>query len=211
MCRSRGGCSARSISTSWWPGAARAPSEPRRNISGRASNWFRSENEGQEGSRRVGGDEVYDGGGRAWVVRQQALGDSNSYDVVVGRPGRFVAVQVKCTVFNTANGMGYICSTCSSHKQYERGRSTFWRLIWFVRMSGTSFRRKKFGASGRFLWVRSALNPGMRNIWRRGICCWGPSSMETFRLVLRNFRVRPVGSAYGVRALHRAAVVFSGN
>ena len=115
-------------------------------------------------------------------------GDSNSYDLVVGRPGRFLAVQVKCTVFNTANGMGYICSTSSSHKQYERGRSTFWRLIWFVRMSGTSFRRKKFGASGRFLWVRSARSPGMRNIWRRGICCWGPSSMETFRLVPRNFR-----------------------
>jgi len=35
-------------------------------------------------------------------------GDSNSYDFVVGRPGHFVAVQVKCTVFNTANGVGYV-------------------------------------------------------------------------------------------------------
>ena len=52
-------------------------------------------------------------------------GDSNSYDFVVGRPGRFVAVQVKCTVFNTANGVGYICSVCSSHKQYPRGSFDF--------------------------------------------------------------------------------------
>ena len=52
-------------------------------------------------------------------------GDSNSYDLVVGRPGRFLAVQVKCTVFNTANGMGYICSTSSSHKQYEPGSFDF--------------------------------------------------------------------------------------
>ena len=52
-------------------------------------------------------------------------GDSNSYDFVVGRPVHFVAVQVKCTVFNTANGVGYICSTCSSHKQYRRGAFDF--------------------------------------------------------------------------------------
>jgi len=52
-------------------------------------------------------------------------GDSNSYDFVVGRPGHFVAVQVKCTVFNTANGVGYICSVCSSHKQYRRGAFDF--------------------------------------------------------------------------------------
>jgi hypothetical protein len=52
-------------------------------------------------------------------------GDSNSYDFVVGRPGHFVAVQVKCTVFNTANGVGYVCSVCSSHKQYRRGAFDF--------------------------------------------------------------------------------------
>jgi len=52
-------------------------------------------------------------------------GDSNSYDLVVGRPGHFVAVQVKCTVFNTANGVGYICSVCSSHKQYGPGSFDF--------------------------------------------------------------------------------------
>jgi hypothetical protein len=52
-------------------------------------------------------------------------GDSNSYDFVVGRPGRFVAVQVKCTVFSTANGSGYMCSVCSSHKQYRPGAFDF--------------------------------------------------------------------------------------
>ena len=36
-----------------------------------------------------------------------------------------MAVQVKCTVFNTANGVGYICSTCSSHKQYGPGSFDF--------------------------------------------------------------------------------------
>jgi PD-(D/E)XK endonuclease len=52
-------------------------------------------------------------------------GDSNSYDFVVGRPGHFVAVQVKCTVFSSKNGAGYICSVCSSHKQYRRGAFDF--------------------------------------------------------------------------------------
>ena len=52
-------------------------------------------------------------------------GDSNSYDFVVGRPGHFVAVQVKCTVFISKNGAGYICSVCSSHKQYRQGAFDF--------------------------------------------------------------------------------------
>src|SRR5512147_1572590 len=47
------------------------------------------------------------------------LGDSENFDVVVGRPGKFVAVQVKCTVFRSKNGEGYVCSVCSSHKVYR--------------------------------------------------------------------------------------------
>jgi PD-(D/E)XK nuclease superfamily protein len=116
-------------------------------------------------------------------------GDSNSYDFVMARPGHFVAVQVKCTVFSSKNGSGYICSVCSSHKQYRQGRSTL-SLIWFVRTSGTSFRRKRLGISGRFLCVRSAIIPGMRNILKHGICCDGPSSTRTFRPARRNFLVR---------------------
>jgi hypothetical protein len=47
------------------------------------------------------------------------FGDSENFDVVVGRPGKFVAVQVKCTVFRSKNGEGYVCSVCSSHKVYR--------------------------------------------------------------------------------------------
>jgi hypothetical protein len=36
-----------------------------------------------------------------------------------------VAVQVKCTVFSSKNGSGYICSVCSSHKQYRQGAFDF--------------------------------------------------------------------------------------
>ena len=53
------------------------------------------------------------------------FGDSENFDVVVGRPGKFVGVQVKCTVFRSKNGEGYICSTCSSHKLYRAGAFDF--------------------------------------------------------------------------------------
>jgi hypothetical protein len=52
-------------------------------------------------------------------------GDSNSYDCVVGRPGKFVAVQVKCTVAKLESRKGYICSVCSSHKVYRAGAFDF--------------------------------------------------------------------------------------
>jgi len=48
-------------------------------------------------------------------------GDTRSFDCVVGRPGKFVAVQVKCTIAKLEKGEGYICSTCSSHKPYKKG------------------------------------------------------------------------------------------
>lgn len=53
------------------------------------------------------------------------LGDSENFDVVVGRPGKFVAVQVKCTVFRSKNGEGYVCSVRSSHKVYRAGAFDF--------------------------------------------------------------------------------------
>jgi PD-(D/E)XK endonuclease len=52
-------------------------------------------------------------------------GDCRSYDCVVGRPGKFVAVQVKCTLFRNPEGEGYICSTSSSHKRYRPGAFDF--------------------------------------------------------------------------------------
>jgi hypothetical protein len=53
------------------------------------------------------------------------FGDSENFDVVVGRTGRFVAVQVKCTVFRSKNGEGYLCSVCSSNNIYKAGAFDF--------------------------------------------------------------------------------------
>jgi PD-(D/E)XK endonuclease len=53
------------------------------------------------------------------------FGDSENFDVVVGRTGKFVAVQVKCTVFRSKNGEGYLCSVCSSHTIYKAGAFDF--------------------------------------------------------------------------------------
>ena len=53
------------------------------------------------------------------------FGDSENFDVVVGRPGKFVGVQVKCTVFRSKNGEGYLCSVCSSHNVYKPGAFDF--------------------------------------------------------------------------------------
>jgi hypothetical protein len=52
-------------------------------------------------------------------------GDSRSYDCVVGSPGKFVAVQVKCTIARLESGTGYSCSTCSSHTAYRAGAFDF--------------------------------------------------------------------------------------
>lgn len=52
-------------------------------------------------------------------------GDTRSYDCVVGRPGKFVAVQVKCTIARLESGEGYNCSVCSSHKPYPPGSFDF--------------------------------------------------------------------------------------
>jgi|SRR5579872_1132428 hypothetical protein len=65
-------------------------------------------------------------------------GDSRSFDCVVGRPGKFVAVQVKCTVFRNPEGEGYICSTSSSHKLYRKGAFDFFAAyvipedVWYI-------------------------------------------------------------------------------
>jgi hypothetical protein len=52
-------------------------------------------------------------------------GDSESFDCVVGRPGKFSAVQVKCTISELKSGQGYACSTCSSGKPYRSGSFDF--------------------------------------------------------------------------------------
>ncbi|MGA7401446.1 MAG: group I intron-associated PD-(D/E)XK endonuclease [Candidatus Sulfotelmatobacter sp.] len=50
-------------------------------------------------------------------------GDSRSYDFVAGRPGHFVAVQVKSTVFELEQG--WICKVRSGNKPYPRGSFDF--------------------------------------------------------------------------------------
>jgi hypothetical protein len=51
-------------------------------------------------------------------------GDSMSYDFVVGHPGNFAAVQVKCTTAKVRYGVGYICKVCSN-KRYPPGSFDF--------------------------------------------------------------------------------------
>jgi PD-(D/E)XK nuclease superfamily protein len=50
-------------------------------------------------------------------------GESNSFDFVVGKPGRFVSVQVKSTTVK--NGGGYLCSVRQNAAKYARGAFDF--------------------------------------------------------------------------------------
>ena len=50
-------------------------------------------------------------------------GESRSYDFVIGRPGRFVGVQVKSTVVES--GVGYACAVKKNNKAYSRGEFDF--------------------------------------------------------------------------------------
>ncbi|HUO26817.1 MAG TPA: group I intron-associated PD-(D/E)XK endonuclease [Candidatus Aquilonibacter sp.] len=52
-------------------------------------------------------------------------GDSSSFDCVVGRPGRFVAVQVKSTAAKLAVGTGYGCSVGHNGRSYRAGSFDF--------------------------------------------------------------------------------------
>ncbi|HSS96216.1 MAG TPA: group I intron-associated PD-(D/E)XK endonuclease, partial [Terriglobales bacterium] len=70
------------------------------------------------------------------------FGDSENFDVVVGRPGKFVGVQVKCTVLRSINGEGYVCSVCSNSKVYRKGSFDFLAAYvvpekaWFILPAG---------------------------------------------------------------------------
>lgn len=52
-------------------------------------------------------------------------GDVRSFDAVVGVPGNFKGVQIKCTVFVLPNGEGYKCCVCSHNKPYPPGSFDF--------------------------------------------------------------------------------------
>ena len=53
------------------------------------------------------------------------MGDSDSFDCVVGRPGKFVGIQVKCTYAKLQTGKGYICTIISNGKVYPAGSFDF--------------------------------------------------------------------------------------
>ena len=53
------------------------------------------------------------------------FGDSGRFDCVVGGPGKFVAVQVKCTIAKQPNAKGYICNLKSNNKKYLPGSFDF--------------------------------------------------------------------------------------
>jgi PD-(D/E)XK endonuclease len=53
------------------------------------------------------------------------FGDSRTFDCVVGPPGKFVAVQVKCTMAKLPSGKGYICQAKSNNKRYRKGAFDF--------------------------------------------------------------------------------------
>ncbi len=57
------------------------------------------------------------------IAISKPWGESRSYDFVVGCPGRFVAVQVKSTIF--ALEQGWICKLRSGNKPYPRGSFDF--------------------------------------------------------------------------------------
>ena len=52
-------------------------------------------------------------------------GDSESFDYVIGGPGKFVAVQVKCTIAKMPNAKGYICNLKCNNKKYREGSFDF--------------------------------------------------------------------------------------
>jgi len=52
-------------------------------------------------------------------------GDSESFDYVVGSAGKFVAVQVKCTIAKMPNAKGYICNLKCNNKKYREGSFDF--------------------------------------------------------------------------------------
>jgi len=53
------------------------------------------------------------------------LGESGRFDCVIGGPGKFVAVQVKCTIAKQHNAKGYICNLKSNNKKYRPGSFDF--------------------------------------------------------------------------------------
>src|SRR5258708_33077582 len=61
--------------------------------------------------------------GEQGLVVSKPWGDSRGYDFVVGRPGRFVSVQVKSTTVES--GAGCACAIRKQNHGYARGSVDF--------------------------------------------------------------------------------------
>ena len=66
------------------------------------------------------------------------LGDSEHFDVVVGRTGKFVGVQIKSVTHRSANGEGYLAPVRNSKGPYPAGAFDFIAVyvvpenVWYI-------------------------------------------------------------------------------
>ena len=94
------------------------------------------------------------------------FGESGRFDCVVGGPGKFVAVQVKCTIAKQPNAKGYICNLKSNNKKYRPGSFDFVAAYATLKTRGTSSRRRRFAGCMQF--ACAAPCRSMNGIGRRG-------------------------------------------
>jgi hypothetical protein len=79
--------------------------------------------QGSEEAGGVGGVSVCGRASERGLPVSKPWGESESYDFVVGRPGKFVGVQVKSTTIE--NGGGYVCVIRKQGKPYTSGSFDF--------------------------------------------------------------------------------------
>ena len=97
------------------------------------------------------------------------FGESGSFDCVVGRPGKFVAVQVKCTQAEMQNGKGYVCSVKSNNKTYRAGAFDFLAAYVIPEDAWYIVPAKLIRGLGSI--CLCSPEASMKSIGRRGICC----------------------------------------
>jgi hypothetical protein len=113
--------------------------------------------------------------------------------VVVGRPGSFIAVQVKSTVFELEQG--WVCKVRSGKMPYPRGSFDYLAAYIVFEDAGTSFRKKKFKGWRIFRSTPGVAGRIMRSIARRGVymipMLARPAASTAFRDVRKNSQQNP--------------------
>jgi hypothetical protein len=99
------------------------------------------------------------------------FGESGSFDCVVGRPGKFVAVQVKCTLAEMQNGKGYVCSVKSNNKRYRAGAFDFLAAYVIPEDAWYIVPAKLIRELASICLCTTGSEGSMKSIGRRGICC----------------------------------------